>query len=95
LAEWRDGLEAMNTALDLDYDRPELLAEQGLGRRANVLRAVVPDNGEAVVGTIGVVHMQRASIAQLEISLCHHWPSPVAERPTLTGTVAALAQLSS
>jgi hypothetical protein len=51
--------------------------EQALGWRAEVRRAMVPEHSQAIVDTIrgGVVDMQRAPVAQLEISLCHHAPS--------------------
>jgi hypothetical protein len=53
--------------------------EQGLGRRANVRRAVMPEHRQLGVGTIrgGVVTVQRAPVAQLNISLRHHPPSLV------------------
>ena len=52
--------------------------KQRLGRRAGVRRAMVPENSKASVGIIfaGVVNMQRAPVAQIEIGLCHHLPEP-------------------
>jgi hypothetical protein len=48
--------------------------EQGLGRRAGVRRAMVPEDSQAGIGVIGagIVDMQRAPVAQVKISLCHH-----------------------
>jgi hypothetical protein len=56
--------------------------EQGLRRRANVGRAVVPEHRQAALGTIGqgVVRVQRAPVAQQQIGLCHHPPSIPSDR---------------
>ena len=50
--------------------------EKGLGGRTDVRRAVVPENGEPAVRPVRarVVHVQCATVAQLEISLRNHPP---------------------
>jgi hypothetical protein len=57
--------------------------EQRLGRRAEVRRAVVPENGQTGTGVagVGVVDVQPPPIAQLQIGLGQHRPSIVSEDP--------------
>ena len=74
---------------------PSCGREKGLGRRADVRRAMVPENGEPAVRVIRarVVHMQRATVAQLQSGLCHHPPSLKALAGTGAPTISSRGEI--
>jgi hypothetical protein len=54
---------------------PVCSEEQGLGRRADVRRAVVPEDCEAVpLIPVSVIDMERAAVGKLQIELVHRPP---------------------